>query len=252
MKTLTYVEQSKKQRGTRRVQRAAASAQQVVIDILQDEIDDSFTLLHNFPLAHTGISIPLLLVGPPGIKLLYPYAKMGSFRAREERLLVLKRGSFERARHNLISLCLKLAQAVSKYLGQRGLPDMKVEPILIFTHRRSQVNPARPKVRVMSYQGIANYGEAINEGSARISPQQIEAVVTILAGEQPPPPPEVPDWLAELGETASELEEVAAAQGGIADDSNLTPTQQGIILSLLGAFMLIFVIFFAFIIFNSF
>ena len=65
------------------------AAQERFISLIERDIDQRFTLLRNFPLPDIGVNIPLLLVGPPGIRVLLLTLIRGMFRAKESQWLEL-------------------------------------------------------------------------------------------------------------------------------------------------------------------
>jgi hypothetical protein len=102
----------------------------VVISTLEKVLDNRYFLLHNLSLAEQEMPIPLILVGPPGVKVISPVALRGVYRARvdEWEQLDKQHQSYKAAVPNLVIQANKW-QAVEEHLKAKYLSST-VEPVL--------------------------------------------------------------------------------------------------------------------------
>ena len=64
------------------------NAEEALTSILQRDIDKRSTLIRQFTLPDANVTIPFLLVGPPGISVILPTRERGIFRAKEDQWLI--------------------------------------------------------------------------------------------------------------------------------------------------------------------
>ncbi|MBN2499952.1 MAG: NERD domain-containing protein [Anaerolineales bacterium] len=135
------------------------NAQNIVIPYLTEALGDDFTLLRNYPLPDVGVEIPLILVGPSGVQVIYASAARGIFRARGNDWLEMNNRTrhFDNANPNLVALTRQLSQAVDKYLHENGIDLPEIEPVLIFTEASAHIDLSRPMVRIVPFEGIERF-----------------------------------------------------------------------------------------------
>lgn len=134
-------------------------AQETVIPYFVEELSDEYSLLRNYPLPAVGVEIPLILVGPTGVKVIYVSAARGIFRARGHEWLEMNNRTrhFDEANPNLVALTRQFSQAVEKYLYENGINLPEIEPVLMFVDSSVHIDLSRPVVRVVPFEAIERY-----------------------------------------------------------------------------------------------
>jgi hypothetical protein len=158
-------------------------SQEVIVARLGKMLDNSYTLLRNHPLPGVGVEIPFVLVGPPGVRLLYPSADSGIYRARDTEWLVMndRTRSFEPAKPNLIETALRMAHALHKFMGDQGLELPGVEPVMLFTNPGIHVDTANPAVRIVPRDGIEKFAAGLLQAPVFLSNEDVQVVANVIS-----------------------------------------------------------------------
>jgi hypothetical protein len=159
--------------------------QDKVVAILKKTLDTRFALLRNFLLPGTEVMVPLILVGPPGVFLLFVTNARGVYRAKGNEWGTIDGDHFAPAPVNLVSRTAKLAAGLQKFLERQGL-TVQVEGALLASSAGVQVESIRPAVKVVMSDAIGRFAQGLVQASTTLSP---ETVVTIVNRIENPAPP---------------------------------------------------------------
>lgn len=177
---------------------AEVQAQEACIKVLKRYFNDHYTLLRNLALSDLDVPIPMILVGPPGIYVIYVSAQKGAFRAQGEDWLILQTGrGYIPIRPNLVLRTSLMARALDIYLKRSDgiFPD--IQGIMLFMNPRIFVETVRPVIRVVMSDAVEKFVSGLIQAQPILSPNGVEAVVTALINPpaEPQPveiPPEIP------------------------------------------------------------
>lgn len=160
-------------------------AQEALIATLQRLLDNRYILLRNIDLEEAGVVIPLILVGPSGVRVIYPSTLKGVFRAREENWEQLDDRSqrFLLLQPNLLTRAQAMAQAVSAFLAKRGFQLPEAEGALYFSDPGIHVETVRPVVRVVLADALERYIASSSQSRALLDPETVQRIVNALAGD---------------------------------------------------------------------
>jgi len=155
------------------------NAQKTVMACLGKVLDDSFTLLRNARLAGADISIPLILVGPTGIYVLYVTPLRGMFRAKGDSWGTLEGYIFKPARVNLIVRTANMGRALQTYLERQGYPPTStpIDAVLLATEPGLHIDSVRPVVRVVMRDALENFAASIAQGHVLFSPKTVRDIL---------------------------------------------------------------------------
>lgn len=164
-------------------------AQKAVIAQLQRAIDKGFVLIRNLALPGTEIVVPLILVGPQGINVIYVTHIKGFFEAKGDEWNKVANGRTQPAGLNLISRVTLLARAVHIYLQRQNLQiNAPIEPVLIGTDPGFHVDSTRPSVRVVMSDAVRPFAASLVQARPAIGAQQVyelaDRIVTPRTPEQ--------------------------------------------------------------------
>lgn len=157
------------------------NAQKTVIACFGKVLDNSFTLLRNVRLASLDIGIPLILVGPVGIYVLYATPLRGMFRAKGDTWGTLEGYKFEPARVNLIVRTARMGRAVQTYLERQGYPgSTPVEVVLLASDPGLHIDSVRPIVRVVMRDALEHFAASVVQGGAVFSAETVHDILNRL------------------------------------------------------------------------
>jgi hypothetical protein len=215
-------------------------AQKSVIAVLEKTLDKGFTLLVNVTPPGLDASIPLILVGPPGVFVMYVTKLTGMFRAKGDQWGTITGSTFKPEKPNLLTRTERMARAVQVYLQRQGYSDLNgVEAILLCSDPSVHVDSLRPIIRVVMRDALERLAVSMNQARVVLSPEAIHDVVNRLQHAPAPKPAAVPGSAtpaAESGEQGSYVPafgETPDSQAGVdgrevfVDDSVLAALEPG-------------------------
>jgi hypothetical protein len=171
-------------------------AQEGIITALERLLDNRYTLLRNVSLEGLDIPIPLVLVGPPGVRVLYPSASRGVYRAKDdvwEKMEDDQKG-YKSVLPNLLTRTQLMGRAVESFLTAKGYPQTEVEPVLVFSDPGIHVDTIRPVVRVVMVDALERFIAGLVQIRTFLNKDEIEKIVALFAepkaeenASEPPP-----------------------------------------------------------------
>lgn len=158
-------------------------AQQAVIAVLEKALDNRYFLLRDISLAEQAMPIPLILVGPAGIKVIYPLALRGVYRAKvdEWEQLDTQRQTYRPVTPNLIIQAQQMAQAVEEHLKAQNIDPPPVEPALVFTDTGVHIEMVRPAVRIVLIDAIDRFIAGLLQAPVMLSKEEVQQSTNSLA-----------------------------------------------------------------------
>jgi hypothetical protein len=141
---------------------AELDAQKAVIAQLDRVLEKGFTLIRNIRLENSKIVEPLILVGPPGVFIMYVTPVSGFFEAKGDEWNVINNDRRQPAPVNLMKRVARLARALQVYLNRQGmyLPGM-FEPVLIASNPAVHIEVLRPIVRVVMSDAVKQFAVSL-------------------------------------------------------------------------------------------
>jgi hypothetical protein len=161
-------------------------SQETVMAALGRALNNQYVLLRGVTLEGLEIPIPLVLVGPPGVRVIYASAARGVFRAKGEGWEKMREGArnYTIQRPNLVSRTLLMARAVLAYLNNQGQTLPEVEPVIVFTQPGVHVETVRPVVRVVLMDALDRFITGFVQSRPILTPDQVQDVVKLLGGSE--------------------------------------------------------------------
>jgi hypothetical protein len=160
-------------------------AQNEVIIRLERALGADFTLIREIKLPGLGTPIPMALVGPPGIFVLYPSAVKGTYRARGDLWLKLDNsGNMKNSNPNLPNRTRLYAEAIRKFLAQNEFMNAEIEPVLLFSQPEAFVENIKAPIRMVMCDGIESYSESLRLLNPIFSPEEQTTIVRLLSNPE--------------------------------------------------------------------
>lgn len=191
------------------------------VNRLEKDLDRAYYALTNLRIPETSLTVPLILLGPQGVRLIIPTPIKGVFRAKGEEWLKVGSGSsrkFTTAKPNLQTRAIQMADSILSYLRGRGFGLPEVEPVLIFTDPRTHVDALQSKVRVVHADAVDHFAANLQEYQPIMDNEDILDIAQAL---QEPPQPEIemeaqaPPAPAPRPDAPVDLPEVSGAERGL-------------------------------------
>ena len=141
-------------------------AQKLVIAKLDRLLERGYVLIRNFTLPNSEIVIPVILIGPGGVQVLYVTDVKGFFEAKGLEWNTVSSGRSQPASINLISRAMRLTRAFQVFLQRNRLElPTPVEPVLITANPGAHLEAVKPSVRVVKSDAINAFAETVLRSS---------------------------------------------------------------------------------------
>ena len=206
-------------------------AQQTAIAKLEKSLGKKFTLVRNATLGKSKITVPLVLIGPPGVQVIFVTHLEGTYRAKNDTWGSFSGGNFKESSINLLKRTAQLSKAVRAYFERNGfeLPD-GIEPILLSTSPALHISSVRPIIRIVMSDAISHFVAELAQQPPIMSVEVVHEMANSLVNPHPPKPPpqakkEAPARRASSS-GATDIEEIDFAFEESAPTSASPPTRK--------------------------
>jgi hypothetical protein len=170
-------------------------AQQAIITYFDRQLEKGYTLIRNLTLGKSGITVPIILLGPSGIHVIHVAYLKGRYEARGEEWNVASGDGYKPDDDNLIHKTLRMAKAVRAFIERQGVPvPVEIEPVLIGGDPGLHIESVKPVVRVLMIDGVKSFvanllaaqpvlrSESVYEFSERlINPRPVHKAAALVA-----------------------------------------------------------------------
>ncbi|HEY2980705.1 MAG TPA: hypothetical protein VGJ22_05960 [Anaerolineales bacterium] len=185
-------------------------AQVAVVAQLQRPIEKGFVLIRNLTLPGSEIVVPLILVGPQGVNVIYATQARGFFEAKGDEWNTVARGRSQPAAVNLLSRARLMARAVQLYIQRQNIQlSGPIEPVLIGTDPGFHVETTRPAVRVIMSDAIRQFGASLVQARPAMRAQDVFDLADRIVTPRSPDDPEQMPLTAEGPARAKAIFEAA-------------------------------------------
>ncbi|MGE5373576.1 MAG: nuclease-related domain-containing protein [Bacteroidota bacterium] len=133
-------------------------AQKAIITYFDRQLEKGYTLIHNYTLGKSGITVPIILLGPSGIHVIHVAYLKGRYEARGEAWNVATGDGFKPAPDNLVQKTQRMARAVRAFIERQGVKvPVEVEPVLIGGDPGLHIEAVEPAIRVLMIDGVKSF-----------------------------------------------------------------------------------------------
>ncbi len=173
-------------------------AQKAIIKFFDNNLEKNFTLIRNMPLGQSGIVIPIILLGPPGIYVIEITHLRGRYQASGEAWNMESGNGYAPAPVNLIKRTTRMADALHAFIERQGVRiPVTVDPVLIAGDPGLHIESARPAIKVMMIDGIKAFVNGLANASPVLSTMQVNDFTDRILNPRPkmdaPPPVAEPE-----------------------------------------------------------
>jgi len=185
-------------------------AQEAAINIFQRLIDNKFFLLQNLSIQGLELPVPMVLIGPTGIWVIYASGQRGVFRARGDTWEKIddRTQSYAPTGENLLTRTSVMSTAVETNLIASGIQAAQIESVLVFTNPGIHVETIRPIIRVVLVDALERFASGVVQGRILYDADHVQQIVDVFV----PPDKIEDDGLVQL----SEIEDSSTDTAGTA------------------------------------
>lgn len=162
-------------------------AQAPFLHLLRPLLDRRFIVVRNYVWPEVmEYPFPIILLGPPGVYLLYTTPLSGEFRIHENRLLELGKGKGAKAvKPNLVHRTQLLGSVLKKFIAQHLGLDVPVETRLVFTAPDVYVDTVDAEVKPLLLDGVKGFAESLLKARERLSRPEIRRLAELFLESEP-------------------------------------------------------------------
>ena len=172
---------------------ADTQAQRSIMPVLENVLDKNFTLLRNVTLPGLDTSIPFILIGPPGVYLLYVTNLNGMLRAKGDQWGTISGNAFKPEKPNLLMRTERMARAIQVFLQRQKFGDLlTVEAVLLCANPGIHVDSLRPIVRVVMRDALERFATSVTQARVLLTPEAVHDIVNRLLAPPKPAAPAAP------------------------------------------------------------
>ena len=169
-------------------------AQDRAIAFFEKQLDKKFTLIRNLTLGTSKITIPFILIGPPGAYVFMVTNLKGTYRAKGSNWGEVDGEKYKEASVNLMKRTMLFAKAVTTYLQKQGLElPQPIEPILLALNPGIHIETVRPAVRIVMSDAIERFAAGLHQAPPTITVGDVhqvsEAIVNPIRKKSTAPAP---------------------------------------------------------------
>ena len=133
-------------------------AQKAIINYFDRQLEKGYTLIRNYTLGKSGITVPIILLGPTGIHVIHVAYLKGQYEARGNDWNMATGDGYKPAPENLVQQTQRMAKAVRAFIVRQGVHvPVDVEPVLIAGDPGLHIEAVKPAIRVLMIDGIKSY-----------------------------------------------------------------------------------------------
>jgi len=149
-------------------------------DVLSRELDQRFTFIRNVNRRGLGY-IDAVLVGPPGALVFRIYEKEGIYLNEGADWLERKGGqTFVLSKLNVTRECVTDVYALRDYLAKRGLSEVPVFGVVVFSNPQAQISARQPVVPIAELRTLTTVLRRDYLAEDRVDPAKVDATVQAI------------------------------------------------------------------------
>jgi len=154
-------------------------AQDKLVNRMSVLLDNNYTLVRDVILPGLAIPIPLVLVGPTGVRVFYASMIRGIYRTKENSWSVMD----SRSRHyrpsepNLVRRTILMSQAIFKFLVDKGYHVQETEPVLFFADPDIHIDTFQSNVHILLTDGVDRYIEQIAQDQDTLDITEVKRIL---------------------------------------------------------------------------
>lgn len=161
-------------------------AQKAIVTFFDHQLEKGYTLIRNLTLGASGITVPMILLGPAGIYVIHVTYLRGRYEARGHAWNEEAGTGFKPADPNLIQQTARMAAAVKAFIERQGVRlPINIEPVLIGANPGLHVESVKPAVKVLMIDGIRSFVTGLSTSGRVLSAEAVHEFTERLVNPRP-------------------------------------------------------------------
>ena len=161
-------------------------AQRAIITFFDRQLEKGYTLIRNMTLGASGITVPMILLGPTGIYVIHVTYLRGRFEAKGNAWNEEAGSGFKPASVNLIQQTSRMASAVKAFIERQGVKlPVPIEPVLIAANPGLHVESSKPAIRVLMIDGIKSFVAGLGSAQRVLSAEAVHEFTERIVNPRP-------------------------------------------------------------------
>jgi len=141
-------------------------AQKTVLAHLSRALGKGYTAIRNQTLGASGITIPIALVGPPGIYAVHVTQLRGTYQARRDEWGQMFGANYKPEAVNILTRTQLLARALQAFIERQGVNLPKsVEPIILAADPGLHVETMQPITRIVLADAVERWAASLDKAA---------------------------------------------------------------------------------------
>src|SRR5512138_3937907 len=162
-------------------------AQKAIITFFDRQLEKGYTLIRNITLGASGITVPLILLGPTGIYVIHVTYLRGRYEAKGNTWNEESGNGYKPASINLIQRTSRMASAVKAFIERQGVKlPVEPEPVLIAGNPGLHIESVRPAIKVMMIDGIKPFVAGLATARPVLSMEAVHEFTERIVEPRPP------------------------------------------------------------------
>jgi hypothetical protein len=163
--------------------------QKTIITYFDRQLEKGYTLIRNYTLGKSGITIPIILLGPTGIFVIQIANLRGRYEVKNDQWNVESGETYKPAPVNLVQQTLRMAKALRVFIERQGTKvPVEIEPVLIAGDPGLHIESVRPAIKVMMIDGIKAFVSNLATGQPLMSSESVYELTERIINPHPPKP----------------------------------------------------------------
>jgi hypothetical protein len=168
-------------------------AQKAIVTYFDRQLEKGYTLIRNLTLGKSGITVPIILLGPAGIHVIHVAYLKGRYEARGEEWNVASGDSYKPADDNLIQKTLRMSRAVGAFIERQGVQvPVEIEPVIIGGDPGLHIESVKPAIRVLMIDGVKSFVANLVIAQPTLRPESVYEFTERLINPRPVHKPVAP------------------------------------------------------------
>src|SRR6266496_1569032 len=163
--------------------------QKTIISYFDRQLEKGYTLIRNYTLGKSGITVPIILLGPTGIYVIQIANLRGRYEVKGDQWNAESGESYKPAPLNLIQQTMRMAKALRVFIERQGTKvPVEIEPVLIAGDPGLHIESVRPAIKVMMIDGIKSFVSNLATAHPVMSSENVYELTERIINPHPPKP----------------------------------------------------------------
>jgi hypothetical protein len=161
-------------------------AQKAIVTFFDRQLEKGYTLIRNMTLGASGITVPMILLGPAGIYVIHVTYLRGRYEARGNTWNEESGTGFKPADTNLIQQTARMAAAVKAFIERQGVKlPVHIEPVLIAANPGLHIESVKPTIKVLMIDGIKSFVTGLSSAGRVLSAEAVHEFTERIVDPRP-------------------------------------------------------------------